>query len=101
MAKTRSFASMPQKPISVRRRKWYALGYIAIFVALASTYITLTLTQKPDKVALRQFHLTLTSYHWLIATVLVILGITWATSLYGSLVFKLYSSLIRNSNDGR
>jgi hypothetical protein len=102
MAKTsQASVRMPSNIMDKRKNKLFSVFYVLVFGALAATYVVLTLTHTPNSAILHQYHLTETGYHWLLASILVIFGIMWSASLFGSLVFKSYSSLIRTSSDGK
>lgn len=101
MAKNPSATAGLPGVASVRRRLGlFSLSYVAVFLGLAAAYISITLTHPPTQTVLQQYHLTRLSYDWLLASIFAILAIIWFTSLYGSLVFKSYSHLIRQSKDG-
>jgi hypothetical protein len=83
-----------------QRTKIFSLIYCISFVALGVLYYTLTLINKPDPAVLKKYSLSLASFHWLQASILIILTIIWTASLMGSLFFKLYAVKIRDSSDG-
>jgi hypothetical protein len=75
--------------------------YLALAALLIILYPLLTLIPKPPDKILKTYGLTDSSYYLVIVPIVVLLIAIWLAGFYGSLNLKKYSSLIRDSRDGR
>jgi hypothetical protein len=84
--------------------RWSAntrLIYVLVFAALTLVYLGFTLIPQPDKLVLRQYHLTVASYRWLLYPAILLFAVSWVLGVLGSVRIKDYSNLIKDSRDGR
>jgi len=82
--------------------RWNRRTFITIlFILLAISYVVLTLTLPPDAHTLTKYNLTPSQAKQLSLTVALPYVAIWFAALYGSLKFKVYTSAINRSSDGR
>ncbi len=75
--------------------------YRNLFLLLITIYVCFSLLPSPTKQVLSQYHLNTVQARLLTLTVILpVIGI-WLVALYGFLRFKEYTSLIKNSRDGK
>jgi hypothetical protein len=73
--------------------------FILTFAVLSVLYVALAFLPTPDPGTLQHYHLSTTSYRWLILPIVIFFVIIWLTALYGSLRIKQYARIIRGSRE--